>query len=318
MATASKPERSISPESNDSISEELNHFKPIVCSPCTPPKRLPDGRFLEPTVVKSTPRNLSRGLQKPTSYEASPTILQKWRQIETDRRLSRVASRGTATSPALEERRRGRACPDVAGAEPGEREKGRPCNKRRLIFQQQPPAGEHGPPVKRLAKAQTPPSFGEESDVADAADGGGAVSRERQILFLYSKRADGLQCAHKPLEAPEQRVNSSSKNSLRSRPSSRRGKKKNQKTKHLEGAGRARGGAYDGEREGERLYEGRGQQEREDRELALKLQRQFNMERRREDRRRATPDKYLLRSWAFPDGPAAYSPRRSVRISKKS
>uniref|UniRef100_G3NL94 RING-type E3 ubiquitin transferase n=1 Tax=Gasterosteus aculeatus TaxID=69293 RepID=G3NL94_GASAC len=68
---SSSPERSISPESNDSISEELNHFKPIVCSPCTPPKRLPDGRLLEPAVVKSTPRNLTRGLQKATSYEAS-------------------------------------------------------------------------------------------------------------------------------------------------------------------------------------------------------------------------------------------------------
>ncbi|KAK1900482.1 E3 ubiquitin-protein ligase RNF169 [Dissostichus eleginoides] len=33
------PERSVSPDSNDSISEELNHFKPIECSPCTPPRR---------------------------------------------------------------------------------------------------------------------------------------------------------------------------------------------------------------------------------------------------------------------------------------
>uniref|UniRef100_H3D0W3 RING-type E3 ubiquitin transferase n=1 Tax=Tetraodon nigroviridis TaxID=99883 RepID=H3D0W3_TETNG len=66
-----KPERSASPDSNDSISEEFNHFKPIVCSPCTPPKRLPDGRLMEPTIVKSTPRNLSRSLQKATSYEAS-------------------------------------------------------------------------------------------------------------------------------------------------------------------------------------------------------------------------------------------------------
>ncbi|KAG7262244.1 hypothetical protein CRUP_017209, partial [Coryphaenoides rupestris] len=78
-------ERSVSPESNDSISEELNHFKPIVCSPCTPPKRLADGRLLEPAVVKSTPRNLLRGLQSPTSYQTSPAVLLKWRQIELDR-----------------------------------------------------------------------------------------------------------------------------------------------------------------------------------------------------------------------------------------
>ncbi|KAG7471126.1 hypothetical protein MATL_G00121070 [Megalops atlanticus] len=89
-----RPERSISPESNDSISEELNHFKPIVCSPCTPPKRLPDGRLLEPTIVKSTPRNLNRSLQKPTSYEASPTILQKWKQIEVDRQHTKKQCQG--------------------------------------------------------------------------------------------------------------------------------------------------------------------------------------------------------------------------------
>uniref|UniRef100_W5M2L3 RING-type E3 ubiquitin transferase n=1 Tax=Lepisosteus oculatus TaxID=7918 RepID=W5M2L3_LEPOC len=99
----SKPERSISPESNDSISEELNHFKPIVCSPCTPPKRLPDGRVVEAAIVKSTPRNISRSLQKHTSYEASPTILQKWKQIEMDRQSTKAASKGTITSSPAEE-----------------------------------------------------------------------------------------------------------------------------------------------------------------------------------------------------------------------
>ncbi|KAM9424440.1 E3 ubiquitin-protein ligase RNF169-like [Pholidichthys leucotaenia] len=91
-------ERSISPESNDSISEELNHFKPIVCSPCTPPKRLSDGRLMEPTIVKSTPRNLTRGLQKATSYEASPAVLQKWRQIELDHQNLKVNSKATEFS----------------------------------------------------------------------------------------------------------------------------------------------------------------------------------------------------------------------------
>ncbi|KAL7831962.1 hypothetical protein AOLI_G00295100 [Acnodon oligacanthus] len=98
-----KPERSISPESNDSISEELNHFKPIVCSPCTPPKRLPDGRLMEPTIVKSTPRNLTQSLQKTTTYEASPTILQKWKQIEVDRQCIKVTSKGTITSPVADD-----------------------------------------------------------------------------------------------------------------------------------------------------------------------------------------------------------------------
>ncbi|KAH0625284.1 hypothetical protein JD844_033749 [Phrynosoma platyrhinos] len=93
-----KPERSISPESNDSISEELNHFKPIVCSPCTPPKRLPDGRVLSPLIIKSTPRNLTRSLQKPTTYEASPRILKKWEQIFQERQIEKTLSKATLTS----------------------------------------------------------------------------------------------------------------------------------------------------------------------------------------------------------------------------
>ncbi|XP_075054422.1 E3 ubiquitin-protein ligase RNF169 [Mixophyes fleayi] len=95
-----KPERSISPESNDSISEELNHFKPIVCSPCTPPKRLPDGRVLSPVLIKSTPRNLRRNLQKPTTYEASPMILKKWEQVFQDRQMKKTLSKGTLTLSA--------------------------------------------------------------------------------------------------------------------------------------------------------------------------------------------------------------------------
>ncbi|XP_053780046.1 E3 ubiquitin-protein ligase RNF169 isoform X2 [Desmodus rotundus] len=99
---AKKPERSISPESNDSISEELNHFKPIVCSPCTPPKRLPDGRVLSPLIIKSTPRNLNRSLQKQTSYEASPRILKKWEQIFQERQIKKTLSKATLTSTAPE------------------------------------------------------------------------------------------------------------------------------------------------------------------------------------------------------------------------
>ncbi|XP_053241167.1 E3 ubiquitin-protein ligase RNF169 [Podarcis raffonei] len=97
-----KPERSISPESNDSISEELNHFKPIVCSPCTPPKQLPDGGVLSPLIIKSTPRNLTRSLQKPTTYEASPRILKKWEQIFQERQVKKTLSKATLTSLAPE------------------------------------------------------------------------------------------------------------------------------------------------------------------------------------------------------------------------
>ncbi|KAJ7426087.1 E3 ubiquitin-protein ligase RNF169 [Willisornis vidua] len=102
LSAVHKPERSISPESNDSISEELNHFKPIVCSPCTPPKRLPDGRVLSPLIIKSTPRNLNRSLQKPTTYEASPRILKKWEQVFQERQIKNTLSKATLTSLASE------------------------------------------------------------------------------------------------------------------------------------------------------------------------------------------------------------------------
>lgn len=102
LSSLHKPERSISPESNDSISEELNHFKPIVCSPCTPPKRLPDGKVLSPLIIKSTPRNLTRSLQKPTTYEASPRILKKWEQIFQERQMKKTLSKATLTSLAPE------------------------------------------------------------------------------------------------------------------------------------------------------------------------------------------------------------------------
>ncbi|XP_077197294.1 E3 ubiquitin-protein ligase RNF169 isoform X2 [Paroedura picta] len=106
-----KPERSVSPESNDSISEELNHFKPIVCSPCTPPKRLPDGRVLSPRLIKSTPRNLTRSLQKPTTYEASPRILRKWEQIFQERQAKKTLSKATLTATAPDP---GEECPVAA------------------------------------------------------------------------------------------------------------------------------------------------------------------------------------------------------------
>ncbi|XP_077578206.1 E3 ubiquitin-protein ligase RNF169 isoform X2 [Stigmatopora nigra] len=129
-------ERSVSPESNDSISEELNHFKPIVCSPRTPPKRMADGRLLEPALVKSTPRNLSWRLHRPTSYEAGPAALRRWRQIQLDRRSLEVASKGTLTSPVKDPREvspPGKA--GEAAAASATSPAVPPSNKRKLIFE---------------------------------------------------------------------------------------------------------------------------------------------------------------------------------------
>ncbi|KAJ8414514.1 hypothetical protein AAFF_G00037160 [Aldrovandia affinis] len=316
--------------------------------------RLPDGRFLEPTIVKSTPRNLSRSLQKPTSYEASPTILQKWKQIETDRQLTKVSSKGTVTSPVFEdlalkqnlaEEKKSKFCPNVLGknavkdrgrdcltrTDTSGQEKGKMCNKRRLIFEQ--PTGEQGLSIKRLAKAQTPPTVlstlgpciaahKEEEDTE--TESRPTMTQERQILLLYDNCAEVMQCNQKPLDAQDQRLNSNSKNSVRSRPTSRKGKKKSQKTKHLEVAGKAKKprpqsqDVFDTECDVGHLYGQCPQQEKKDHELALKLQRQFNMECKKIHRGKTSPDKYLLRSWAFADSNADCSPRRSVRISKKS
>uniref|UniRef100_UPI0035901B5C E3 ubiquitin-protein ligase RNF169-like isoform X1 n=1 Tax=Myxine glutinosa TaxID=7769 RepID=UPI0035901B5C len=62
----SVPPRSDSTCSGDSISLELNHFKPIVSCPRTPPKRLPDGRIVSPHLVRATPWHPS--LQKPAAH----------------------------------------------------------------------------------------------------------------------------------------------------------------------------------------------------------------------------------------------------------
>lgn len=90
-------ERSASPDSNDSISEELNHFKPIVCSPCTPPKRLPDGRTLQPRIVKATPRDLRQLPSQGSWFHTSAAVLQKLRQIELDRQTVSAATDGGCT-----------------------------------------------------------------------------------------------------------------------------------------------------------------------------------------------------------------------------
>lgn len=122
LATSGLLERSASPDSNDSISEELNHFKPIVTPPCTPPKRLRDGRVLTPRVVKATPRNLRELPSQGTFYQTSAAVLQKWRQIELDRQTVSMTTGGgactvtvaTHTSPAQD-----------------------PSNTRRLLFEPQ-------------------------------------------------------------------------------------------------------------------------------------------------------------------------------------
>ncbi|KAK7873433.1 hypothetical protein R5R35_000216 [Gryllus longicercus] len=58
----------LSTGSQDSITQEMLHFKPIKVVPRTPPKRLPgalfaDGQVVEPRIVKATPLNLNRAFE---------------------------------------------------------------------------------------------------------------------------------------------------------------------------------------------------------------------------------------------------------------
>lgn len=301
-----RPERSVSPESNDSISEELNHFKPIVCSPCTPPKRLADGRLLQPAVVKATPRNLSRGLQKATSYEASPAVLQKWMQIELDRQNLRLNSK--ATSP-IKELRDQRQEEEGEGLEEDEEEGSELRGGRKLVFESSPskaeilqrqsvqirvPAvryGGEGGPFRQGAVPES--SFGRPEPC------GGAV-------FLSCRQSF----------SPYTRTSSQQANKLVTKDSQvdgRRGRKREQKTKHLDPdrdpvLKRNRPLSQDP------LDVGKIQQERRDRLLAMKLQKQLDRENRDSHTQR---DTYLLRSWISSQNRRRRGMRRSRRISKK-
>ncbi|XP_072256854.1 E3 ubiquitin-protein ligase RNF169 isoform X1 [Pyxicephalus adspersus] len=324
-----KPERSISPESNDSISEELNHFKPIVCSPCTPPKRLPDGKVLSPIIIKSTPRNLRRNLQKPTSYEASPMILKKWEQVFQDRQMKRTLSKGTLTTSGEE-----------AGSSVRKQEtlfKGSAACQ--ITFNDVDPAGD----------MELPPSCSREdslqanSDLKEQATSCGEcvhnTSTESVMLKGYAETTDNSQVGAKtrlatrltsskktissckclvakPIKASLKRVHKKACQSMGMQNGScfstaeaislafppRRGQKRHCKTKHLEqngGLKRLRVTCRSGQGGFERIWrdaEKKLHQEEEDKKLALKLQKIFDKESRMVNRCKGSRDEYPLRS----------------------
>lgn len=295
------PERSISPESNDSISEELNHFKPIVCSPCTPPKRLADGRLLQPALVKATPRNLSRGLQKATSYEASPAVLQKWMQIELDRQNLRLNSKATSPIKDLREQE------DEEDEEEVEEQAVEPRGGRKLVFESS--ASDADVFQRQSVRIRVPAvrfsgDFRQgaalESSLGRPEPCGGAVFLSRRQSFSPYTRTSSLHASRlvvsKDLQAD-----------------SRRGRKREQKTKHLDpdrdsGLKRSRPLSQEPQ-DLEKV-----QQERRDLVLARKLQKQLDQENQDSHTRR---DAYLLRSWISSQNRRRRGLRRSRRISKK-
>ncbi|KAM9469378.1 E3 ubiquitin-protein ligase RNF169 [Clarias gariepinus] len=338
-----KPERSVSPESNDSISEELNHFKPIVCSPCTPPKRLPDGRLMEPTIVKSTPRNLTHGLQKSTSYEASPSILQKWKQVELDRQRVKFMSKGTITSPVaddysitqcseedqenkscncgpMEKGLQGPHCSCSINTNYSKKQRGKSLlyNKRQLIFDQcsRDDGSQSTTAYPTFENMDTYNQCGAcepHSSPLGKAENLKSPIMDKRIGVSHNQGIEDLQ---------DLKNEPNFRSCVLNRPTSRKGRKRRQKTKHLEESKRIKifkiesCDSCDPQcRKNE--YVERLHQERMDRELAIKLQRQFDKEGQKVERHRMSSDKYPLRSWICVDGRAARNPRRSGRISRK-
>ncbi|XP_038621079.1 LOW QUALITY PROTEIN: E3 ubiquitin-protein ligase RNF169 [Tachyglossus aculeatus] len=320
-STLHRPECSVSPESNDSISEELNHFKPIVCSPCTPPKRLPDGRVLSPLIIKSTPRNLSRTLQKQTTYEASPRILKKWEQIFQERQIKKTLSKATLTSSLAPEPGDDASAPDAP----------RPGPPGGRLF---PATGQAG---EERGSAETPPGSGPAGGRARA---NGAAARSRGLEGpgtdrpgpdppgIPTAKTSGVGSGPPENDPPSPVVKTPAKTQAPALnpfelpflpngaheeagesldgealppppppPPPRRGRKRHCKTKHLEQNGslkKLRQAAGEAPPPG---LDRRLRQEEEDRQLALQLQRFYDHEHRTVSggRRKGPADQYLLR-----------------------
>lgn len=343
LASLQKPERSISPESNDSISEELNHFKPIVCSPCTPPKRLPDGRVLSPLIIKSTPRNLSRSLQKQTSYEASPRILKKWEQIFQERQIKKTLSKATLTSLAPE------TGEDLLASEVTHSSKEKLAVNPRLprghalseCTRPTPADVDHVPSVSHT-KAEQGSDSKRNTEIpletccsSELSVGASGTSLEREQFEGSESTPDakldktcistamkisavnsvlpkgsvlgGVLKTKKQLKAVNHfdLPNGVLANNLGEEPLPplRRGRKRHCKTKHLEQNGSLKKLRQNSGEVGLastdpvlREMERKLQQEEEDRQLAVQLQRMFDSERRTVSRRKGSVDQYLLRS----------------------
>uniref|UniRef100_A0A8C6RM80 RING-type E3 ubiquitin transferase n=1 Tax=Nannospalax galili TaxID=1026970 RepID=A0A8C6RM80_NANGA len=343
LASLHKPERSISPESNDSISEELNHFKPIVCSPCTPPKRLPDGRVLSPLIIKSTPRNLTRSLQKQTSYEASPRILKKWEQIFQERQIKKTLSKATLTSLVPE------AGEDLPSSEVIHSSKDKPLlalnirpTRGQVISECAGPTSialEYFPSINqtkveqdgtRKRSREVPLETCHSSELKGAANetslereqfeelgsipdktcistamkisGVNSVLPQNNVLGGVLKTKKQLKTLNHFDLANGVLVDSLGEEPV---PSLRRGRKRRCKTKHLEQNGSLKKRRQTSSEMGLapkdpvpvlREMEQKLQQEEEDRQLALQLQRMFDNERRTVSRRKGSVDQYLLRS----------------------
>lgn len=107
---AANHKRSISVDSNDSITEELRHFKPIKAMPRTPPRRLASGKVLEPMPVLVSPQkqiNLPEEkhcgdvISKVCSSPSSPLVRRRLQALAAERQaIVSTMSKGTETDLA--------------------------------------------------------------------------------------------------------------------------------------------------------------------------------------------------------------------------
>ncbi|XP_078258064.1 E3 ubiquitin-protein ligase RNF169 [Rhinoraja longicauda] len=282
----SKAERSTSPDSNDSISEELNHFKPIMCSPCTPPKKLADGKLLKPRIIRSTPRNLHSPLYKAaTTYEVSPHLLEKWGQILIDRHQKTVTvCQGTVTVGEKEgEECSGRPVPEC------DPPTGPSCSRHQSPASAGPPDTPH--PMDCSDFAEVPDSAEEEWEAAECSSG---------TSPLCPQKENGSRCQYSEQESPGSGSGRKRghKNVCPS-PRSHNSRKRQRKTKHTAAATvTATTGTDKRIRHNPTPLNSAGHsgQEDEDRKMAHRMQRQFDQERSTIDRRKGSKDSYPLRT----------------------
>ncbi|XP_067889065.1 E3 ubiquitin-protein ligase RNF169 [Heterodontus francisci] len=300
LSCSVKRERSVSPDSNDSISGELNHFKPIICSPCTPPKKLPDGRLLKPKIVKSTPRNL----QKPnttTTYDVNPNILEKWGQILQDRQEEKTASKGTLTSEEEEEEEEEVSELALAKASCSPGPGGIGCS---------------GPwsaprPVDYSDSTEVPESSLEVSVEWETSE---SSKEPRSVLHEDTEQENGPHRNSKnlfPSHAAKKRSkghvttgsSTASGSGSKGAPSHLHRKRKQQHKSNYTAAYRskrakwnAKGNTSTANQSLTSLHQ--TQQEEEDRKLAFRLQRQFDVERTTVNRQKGSEDGYPLRTKA--------------------
>lgn len=187
-------------------------------------------------------------------------------------------------------------------AKPDEKDKtlmvvscGSVSNRRRLLFDGPGPDHDVLRPAPKIRvpaiRYRSETSIRGAESIRGVESGGEDLFSKKQSFSPYTKNS-GLQFVPKESQGPAHNQSTS---------------KRKQKTKHLD---------PDLDLKRSRTLGGDGAQVQQDRALAIRLQRQFDME-NQAARTRASPDKYRLRSWMSNQNRRRRGLRRSRRITKK-